>query len=180
SITYCAPSFLGVNYGNLISGSRSSSRRSPTSSPPSLVSLHPLALAGWFGVFLTAINLLPAGQLDGGHVFRALFGDRARFVSYGAIALMVGLSIFYLGWLLFALLVFIFGARHPPPLNDLVRLDVKRYALGAAAVAILLTGIALVPLAVPAGTVSLSDSGLTPLPSPPSWAQVAANLSVTV
>jgi len=180
SVTYCAPSILGVAYGNLIVGLPLFIQALTYFFPSSLVTLHPLALAGWFGVFLTAINLLPAGQLDGGHVFRALFGDRARFVSYGAIGLMVVLSIFYLGWLLFALLVFIFGARHPPPLNDLVRLDIKRYALGALAVAILLTGIALVPLAVPAGAVALSDSGLTPVPSPPPWAHVAANLSVRV
>ena len=180
SVTYCAPTLLGVSYGNLIVGLPLFIQALTYFFPSSLITLHPLALAGWFGVFLTAINLLPAGQLDGGHVFRALFGDRARFVSYGAIVLMVFLSIFYLGWLLFALLVFIFGPRHPPPLNDLVRLDVSRYALGALAVAILLTGIALVPLAVPAGSVALSDSGLTPLPNPPSWAHVAANLSVLV
>jgi len=180
SLTYCSPTILGVNYGSLIVGFPLLLQGLTYFFPASLVSLNPLALAGWFGVFLTAINLLPAGQLDGGHVFRALFGDRARFVSYAAILLMVVLSIFYLGWLLFALLVFIFGPRHPPPLNDLVRLDVKRYALGAFAIGILLTGIALVPLAVPAGTVSLSDQGVAPLPSPPPWAHVAANLSLQV
>ena len=92
--------------------------------------LHPLALAGWVGLLVTAINLLPAGQLDGGHVFRALFGDRARSSATWRCCSSLILGFRYEGWFLFALLVFVLGVRHPPPLNDITPLDGKRWALG--------------------------------------------------
>jgi len=103
------------------------------------VAPHPLAFAGWVGLFVTAINLLPAGQLDGGHIARALLGDRQGLVSWAAIGLLVLLSVFYTGWLIFAFLILIIGVRHPPPLNDLSRLDAGRTLVGIAAVVILLT-----------------------------------------
>src|SRR6266511_93564 len=90
--------------------------------PDSFV-MHPLAFAGWVGLFVTAINLLPAGQLDGGHVARALLGSRQLYLSWSAILILFGLSLFYPGWFLFGFLIFILGVRHPPPLNDLTRLD---------------------------------------------------------
>ncbi len=99
---------------------------------------HPLAFAGWVGLFVTAINLLPAGQLDGGHVARALLGSRQLYLSWSAILILFGLSLFYPGWFLFGFLIFILGVRHPPPLNDLTRLDPGRKLIGIAAVAILL------------------------------------------
>jgi membrane-associated protease RseP (regulator of RpoE activity) len=106
---------------------------------PGTVALHPLAFAGWVGLFVTAINLLPAGQLDGGHIARALLGERQSLVSWIALGLLVVLSVFYAGWLIFAFLILIIGVRHPPPLNDLSRLDAGRKLVGIAAVAILLT-----------------------------------------
>ena len=99
---------------------------------------HPLAFAGWVGLFVTAINLLPAGQLDGGHVARALLGSRQLYLSWAAILILFGLSLFYPGWFLFGFLIFILGVRHPPPLNDLTRLDPGRKLIGIAAVAILI------------------------------------------
>ncbi len=99
---------------------------------------HPLAFAGWVGLFVTAINLLPAGQLDGGHVARALLGSRQLYLSWSAIVILFGLSFFYPGWFLFGFLIFILGVRHPPPLNDLTRLDPGRKLIGIAAVAILI------------------------------------------
>src|SRR5881396_2843974 len=105
---------------------------------PSSFSLHPLAFAGWVGLFVTAINLLPAGQLDGGHVARALLGSRQLYLSWSAILILFGLSLFYPGWFLFGFLIFILGVRHPPPLNDLTRLDPGRKLIGIAAVAILI------------------------------------------
>ncbi len=113
------------------------------------------------GIFVTAINLLPAGQLDGGHVFRALFGDRVRFVSYGAVILLFGLGLFYTGWLFFAILILLLGVRHPPPLNDVSPLDTKRYLVGAFAVAVLITGFVITPIATPPGAVSLDVGGLS-------------------
>lgn len=112
---------------------------------PDGVAIHPLAFAGWVGLFVTAINLLPAGQLDGGHIARALLGERQGLVSWGALLLLVGLSVFYTGWLIFAFLILIIGVRHPPPLNDLSHLDAGRKLIGIAAVAILLTTFVIAP-----------------------------------
>ncbi len=106
---------------------------------PAGVALHPLAFAGWVGLFVTAINLLPAGQLDGGHIARALLGNRQGLVSWGAIGVLVVLSYWYSGWLIFAFLILIIGVRHPPPLNDLSPLSAGRTVIGVAAVVILLT-----------------------------------------
>src|SRR6266516_6840534 len=87
--------------------------------PDSFV-MHPLAFAGWVGLFVTAINLLPAGQLDGGHVARALFGKKQFYVSWAAVLTLFALTVFpppgYPGWFVFGFLILILGVRHPPPL----------------------------------------------------------------
>ncbi|TVR02540.1 MAG: site-2 protease family protein [Deltaproteobacteria bacterium] len=78
--------------------------------------LHPVAFAAWTGMLLTALNLLPVGQLDGGHVAYALLGDRAVWVSRGALLVLVVLGLWgYPGWLVLAgLVAFVIGVRHPP------------------------------------------------------------------
>jgi uncharacterized membrane protein len=93
---------------------------------------------------VTALNLLPAGQLDGGHIARALLGAKAKYLSWVTAAALVGIGLIYLGWLLFAFLILALGARHPPPLNDLTPLDTKRKALGIFAFVVLV--IAFVPI----------------------------------
>jgi membrane-associated protease RseP (regulator of RpoE activity) len=105
---------------------------------PNPCGMHPLAFAGWVGLFVTAINLLPAGQLDGGHVARALLGRQQFYVSWGAVLILFGLSIFYPGWFIFGFLILMLGVRHPPPLNDISRLDPRRTFVGIVAVVILL------------------------------------------
>ncbi len=105
---------------------------------PDNVAPHPLAFAGWVGLFVTAINLLPAGQLDGGHIARALLGNRQHLISWGALGLLILLGAFYAGWFIFAFLILLIGVRHPPPLNDLSRLDAGRTLIGVGAVVILL------------------------------------------
>ncbi len=104
---------------------------------PEDIVLHPLAFAGWMGIFVTALNLLPAGQLDGGHIARAVLGDKARYASYAAFGLMLILGLWYTGWIIFAMLIMMMGLRHPPPLNDITKLDGKRKALGVATALIL-------------------------------------------
>ncbi|MCI4371480.1 MAG: site-2 protease family protein, partial [Thermoplasmata archaeon] len=99
---------------------------------PGPVVQHPLAFAGWVGLFVTAINLLPAGQLDGGHVARALLGRRQFYVSWASVLVLFGMGIFYPGWYIFGFLIFMLGVRHPPPLNDLTRLDPARKLVGIA------------------------------------------------
>ncbi len=105
---------------------------------PQNTALHPLAFAGWVGLFVTAINLLPAGQLDGGHIARALLGPRQHYVSWAAILLLFVMGSWYAGWFIFGFLILMLGVRHPPPLNDLSRLDAGRKLIGIAAAAILL------------------------------------------
>lgn len=95
------------------------------------VTINSVAFAAWFGLFVTAMNLLPVGQLDGGHVIYCLLGERARTLGMILIGLMVLAGIFlWPGWLLWAgLTFFIIGPYHPPPLNDLVELDPLRKSL---------------------------------------------------
>lgn len=112
---------------------------------PDNVLTHPTAFAGWVGLFVTAINMLPAGQLDGGHIASAMFGDRAKYASYAAVVGLLGLGIApvlgypqygYDGWLFFALLIGLLGVRHPPTLNGVSTLDPTRRAIGWATFAI--------------------------------------------
>jgi hypothetical protein len=178
--TYCGVTVLGTNYGNLLIGTPLFWELFSLFLPANLVNLHPLALAGWVGILVTAINLLPAGQLDGGHVFRALFGDRARFVSYGAVILLFGLGLFYIGWLFFAILVLFLGLRHPPPLNDISPLGTGRAIVGGLVAAILVSGFVIIPLSAPAGAASLGASHAAPASPLPPGALVGTNFTLTV
>lgn len=98
----------------------------------------PVAFAAWAGLLVTALNLLPIGQLDGGHVAYALLGRRAWRLAYLMIILMgvLGFYLFLIGnpawptWILWAGLGLLFGPRHPPPLNDASRLGPGRTLLG--------------------------------------------------
>ena len=111
--------------------------------------LHPMAFAAWVGFLVTALNLLPAGQLDGGHIARAVLGKNAKYASWVTIAVLIALSFFYFAWLLFAILIlFLGGAKHPPPLNDITELDPKRKALGIFAFVILIIAFVPVPISV--------------------------------
>lgn len=96
------------------------------------ISLHPVARAAWVGVFATALNLLPIGQLDGGHILYSFVGDRHRQISR---LLCLGLCLLYVRWplwLFWGLLLFFLGSRHPP-IYDPYPLDARRRRLGLAA-----------------------------------------------
>jgi membrane-associated protease RseP (regulator of RpoE activity) len=120
--------------------------------------LNPVAFAGWIGFFVTCINLLPIGQLDGGHVAYALFGERIHkrtsFIIFGALLFMGVTKIlvssdyfhgilnsyialphyagryFWEGWAVWAVLLFVLGLRHPPIVYWEVHLDNKRRFIG--------------------------------------------------
>src|SRR3990172_6413074 len=103
------------------------------------VLLHPVAFAGWIGLFVTALNLLPLGQLDGGHIAYALVGrqsEKLAFVTAVVLALL-GLT-FWLGWLFWAFLGFMLGFKHPQPMNDVTPLDPTRRLLALGALILLL------------------------------------------
>ncbi len=111
--------------------------------------IHPTLFAGWVGLFLTAINLLPVGQLDGGHVARALLKEKHKYASWIVIVAIVGLGLFYTGWLFFAIIIlFMIGTQHQPPLNEITPLDTKRIMIGILALGIFVLCFAPLPLSV--------------------------------
>ncbi|HEY2986098.1 MAG TPA: site-2 protease family protein [Candidatus Binatia bacterium] len=95
------------------------------------IALHPIATAGWVGLFVTAMNLLPASQLDGGHVAYALFGKKHIWVSrLTAVTLLVLGATRWYGWFVWGLLFLFFGLGHPPALDADTPLDAKRKFVG--------------------------------------------------
>lgn len=131
--------------------------------PGTLLSIHPIALAGWLGLFITVLNLLPIGQLDGGHIVYALFGRRHTLIANAATAFLVllclagppygwlnllrvsdfqaGLRVWamsrWLGWIFFAVLVrTVLGIQHPPPMDAETPLKPSRRVIGYISLAI--------------------------------------------
>jgi membrane-associated protease RseP (regulator of RpoE activity) len=99
--------------------------------PEANVILNPVAFAGWIGLLVTALNLMPVGQLDGGHVAYALFPDYHRYISLGVLGLLVVCGLlFWKGWLMWAVLLSFLGWRHPQPYQFWVPLDRRRRILG--------------------------------------------------
>ncbi len=97
-----------------------------------MLRLSPLAFAGWLGLLVTALNLLPIGQLDGGHMARAMFGRRVgETISSVAMWSLFLLAIFvWPGLLFWAIIVFFIAGRGTPPLNDLTPITPGRRVLG--------------------------------------------------
>lgn len=95
--------------------------------------LHPMAFAAWFGLFATALNLFPIGQLDGGHISYTVFGKRSTYITIGTIAVAIFLSYRSATWIAWTVLVtamlFAFGLEHPRVLDEGVPLDNKRKVL---------------------------------------------------
>jgi membrane-associated protease RseP (regulator of RpoE activity) len=110
--------------------------------------LHPVAWAAWAGVFATALNLLPIGQLDGGHILYAWFGQRQLTLSKVFIALLVPLGFVYWPWWIWAVLLFIFGRKHPY-IHDYVPLDGGRKALAVLAFVVFALCFMAAPVTIP-------------------------------
>ncbi len=102
------------------------------------VILHPLGFAGWIGLLVTSMNLIPVGQLDGGHIAYAVFGRRTRHLSRAVLLGMLVLGIWASSmWLMWALILFLLlGVRHPAPLDYDVPLDRRRRILGLCMLAV--------------------------------------------
>jgi Zn-dependent protease len=83
----------------------------PGALPPDIY-LHPVARAAWVGMLLTALNLLPVGQLDGGHIVYACFGEKHRFIALASIVLLIPLGFVYWPWWLYAVVLFFVGRKH--------------------------------------------------------------------
>ncbi len=99
--------------------------------------MHPMAFAGWIGLLVTNINLIPVGQLDGGHVSYALFGERSQQIAktFYILLIVFGLVAWY-GWLVWVVLLYFMGFVHPPPLHYWVPLDQKRRNIGFITIAV--------------------------------------------
>jgi membrane-associated protease RseP (regulator of RpoE activity) len=99
--------------------------------PQTQVILSPVAFAGWIGMLVTSLNLIPFGQLDGGHVAYALFPERHRYISWVCLGLLLFCGFFFwYGWLMWGLLLIFLGWRHPPPYYHWIPLDQGRKVLG--------------------------------------------------
>lgn len=107
---------------------------------------HPMALAAWFGVLLTSLNLLPLGQFDGGHVAYALLGRRAWPVAQITFTILLFMGLFgaWFAWLIWAFMGMLTGLRHPPPFDDLTPLGRARTIIGL--VTVVLFALTIVPV----------------------------------
>jgi membrane-associated protease RseP (regulator of RpoE activity) len=112
------------------------------------VHLHPVAFAGWAGLLVTALNLIPAGQLDGGHIMHGLLGRKAAiFLPFILISLVL-LGFVWPGWWLWAFLIFFMGRAHAEPLDQVTPLDPRRKYLAFLALVIFVLVFTPIPLTI--------------------------------
>ena len=124
------------------------------------VIIHPVALAGWAGLLVTAFNLLPVGQLDGGHVMYSLMGQRAKLFTWPIVILLVLMGFFlWSGWFLWAALLFLFGRYHPEPLDDITRLGLSQKITAVLVLVIFLLVFTPVPIQLITGEPLLPEIG---------------------
>ncbi|MBS1830488.1 MAG: site-2 protease family protein [Acidobacteria bacterium] len=117
--------------------------------PHSDIYLHPVARAAWVGIFATALNLLPFGQLDGGHILYAFSGARFRLLTRVFWVVLLALGYFYWPWLIWAAILFFFGLKHPP-IYDPEHLGPGRARVALLSVAIFIISFMPVPIATAA------------------------------
>ena len=99
--------------------------------------LHPVGFAAWFGLLATSLNLFPVGQLDGGHISYAVLGKRSTYVTIAMIGVAIALSYRSASWIVWTIMItgmlFAFGVRHPPVIDEDVPLDRRRQILAVVA-----------------------------------------------
>lgn len=111
--------------------------------------LNPIAFAGWIGLFVTSINLIPVGQLDGGHIAFAVLGEQHARLSFFLVLLMSLLGLFlWEGWIVWAVLLLVLGLRHPPVIFWEESLDKRRRLIGWIAFLLLIITFIPVPFRV--------------------------------
>ncbi len=110
------------------------------------VALHPMAWAGWAGLLVTGLNLIPMGQLDGGHTIYSFLGKRAGRLWPFMMVGLLALGLVWNGWFLFAVLIFFMGRVYAQPLDDITELDPKRKWIAAFGLILFLLVFTPVPL----------------------------------
>lgn len=112
--------------------------------------IGPLGMAGWVGILITALNLIPIGQLDGGHILYALIGKRSHYVSIGLLlgAVLMMVVMRYPAYSLMIILLIVTGPRHPPTANDDVPLGTFRIILGWLTLAFIIIGFTPTPFVI--------------------------------
>jgi membrane-associated protease RseP (regulator of RpoE activity) len=115
------------------------------------VFIDPVAFAGWAGLLVTSLNLIPAGTLDGGHVVYSLFGDKASKAFPFIFIALLGLGLFWNGWWLWAVLLLWLGRVHAEPLDQITPLDPRRRLVAALVILIFILTFSPVPFAVFSG-----------------------------
>ncbi len=114
--------------------------------PEADVVLHPIGFAAWFGLFVTSLNLLPIGQLDGGHVAYALWGPRQRTMALAFLPILLVLGfVGWSGWFLWAFMAGLWGIGHPPVMDPHVPLGRNRMIVGWIALVVFIITFAPVP-----------------------------------
>jgi membrane-associated protease RseP (regulator of RpoE activity) len=110
--------------------------------------VHPTAWAAWFGLLVTALNMLPFSQLDGGHVCYALFGRWHRRFVWGLFVALVAIGFLWPGWWLWSVIIAILGPEHPPVYDEARPLDRRRMIIGWIAIAVFILSFTAVPIEI--------------------------------
>lgn len=112
------------------------------------VFIHPVAFAGWAGLLVTALNLLPVGTLDGGHIVYGLFGERAAKAFPFVLGALVVMGLFWNSWWLWAVLLLWLGRMHAQPLDQITPLDAPRKIVAVLTLALFVLVFSPVPFVV--------------------------------
>jgi membrane-associated protease RseP (regulator of RpoE activity) len=107
---------------------------------------HPVFIAAWFGLFVTALNLLPLGQLDGGHAIYAVFGRHQRTIAIPLLIVLAFMGLRWPGWWIWVAFTLFTGLRHPPVLDEDAPLDLRRRLVAVAVLLIFVVCFAPIPL----------------------------------
>lgn len=110
------------------------------------VTMNSIALAGWAGLLVTGLNLIPIGQLDGGHLIYGIFGRRTEKIVPVILGLLAVMGFFWAGWWLWAALLLVFNRKHGEPLDEITPLDGKRKVIAVVGLIIFLLVFIPVPL----------------------------------